>query len=106
MRELGRMLKLQVRSGDIACRYGGEEFVVILQESPPEASMQRAEQLRASVMSMRLPSVMRPGDNVTISIGVASFPDDGNSREIVLGAADRALYVAKQQRRNRVVRAA
>ena len=105
MRELGRMLKLQIRSGDIACRFGGEEFVVILQESPPGASMLRAEQLRESIMSMRLPSILRPAEHVTVSIGVASFPENGNSWEIVLGAADRALYAAKEGGRDRVVQA-
>jgi len=105
MLEVGRVLKSQIRAGDLACRYGGEEFVVILQEAPLGVSMQRAEQLRAAVAAIRAIHGIHLSDQVTVSIGVASFPENGTSGDAVLRAADGALYVAKQAGRNRVAQA-
>jgi diguanylate cyclase (GGDEF)-like protein len=84
------------------CRYGGEEFLVILPETTPELVMQRAEQLRRLVSEqLRDPSDGRVGP-VTLSLGVAVFPLHGKSVAELVRAADAALYRAKDGGRNRV----
>jgi diguanylate cyclase (GGDEF)-like protein len=105
MRELGRVLKSRVRAGDLACRYGGEEFVIILQKASMEVSRQRAELLRNAIAEIRSIHGTQASEQVTASIGVASFPESGTSWEAILRAADEALYAAKQGGRNRVAQA-
>jgi diguanylate cyclase (GGDEF)-like protein len=94
----------QLRQVDIAARYGGEEFLVILPETPGEAALVVAERICQSVASeaVEIPS----GDQVrlTVSIGLASFPDDAADRQGLIASADHALYVAKEVGRNRVCR--
>ncbi len=100
---LGKFLASQVRREDVACRYGGEEFVLILAEASQEIVRQRAEDIRRGFP--KLP-VMHRGQmlqNVTLSLGVAMFPDHGATGRDVLRAADDAMYRAKAQGRNRVV---
>lgn len=99
---LGQYLLNHVRGEDIACRYGGEEFTLILPGASLEAGRQRAEQLRAGLQDVQIrfgATVLGP---VTISMGVAVFPDHGQTWEAVLQMADAALYNAKQNGRNRV----
>ncbi len=105
LRALGDLLRRQVRGGDVACRYGGEEFTIILHEASPELSAQRAEQLRAGIAEISLPHQGGVYSGFTVSIGVASFPSQGSTWEEVLRAADHALYSAKARGRNRVVTA-
>ncbi|MBI1747645.1 MAG: diguanylate cyclase [Acidobacteria bacterium] len=103
LREVGALLATQIRDGDIACRHGGEEFALILPESPLEAVRQRAEELRLGVRQM---SVQYRGQSlgaVTVSAGVAVFPEHGGVAEALLRATDRALYRAKGAGRDRVV---
>jgi len=103
---LAKVLSGNVRKGDVVCRYGGEEFVVILPGSPPEAIMERAEILRAKVESeLRIP-YQGQALKLTISLGAAYYPAHGNSSEVVLKEADTALYQAKETGRNRAVLAA
>lgn len=102
LREFGAILRSGIRGGDISCRYGGEEFALILPEATLEATMVRAEQLRESTRNL---SVNYHGQSlgvVTVSIGVAGFPEHGTSSEILLQAADKALYRAKAQGRDQV----
>ena len=106
LKALGEVLKKQVRGSDVACRYGGEEFVIILHEATPEFSTQRAEQLRQSVSDIKLAHQGKSFSGFSVSIGVASFPGHGATWEEVLRAADQALYAAKERGRNRVVVAA
>ena len=106
LRELGQFLKSHVRAEDIACRYGGEEFIMIMPDASLEATQQRAEYLQQAVKNLR---VQRgPGDDsllegITLSLGVAVYPQHGRTKESVLRAADAALYCAKQAGRDRVI---
>src|SRR5690606_31677351 len=75
----GKLLAEHSRGEDIACRYGGEEFTLILPEAPAEAALQRAEAIRAAVGGMRVRHMDRELPKVTVSIGVATFPADGDS---------------------------
>ena len=103
LQALANLFRTQLRGSDVACRYGGEEFTMILPEASTEATRQRAEQLREAAKAAI--SQFRGGslDQVTISVGVASFPDKGTTVEGLLRAADAALYRAKEQGRDRVV---
>lgn len=103
LRELGSFLRAQVREGDTACRYGGEEFTLILPGADIDSCRQRAEALRRGVASLTVTYHGRPLGPITLSIGVASFPQHGRSWRDVLKAADRALYRAKSGGRNRVL---
>ncbi|HYX68669.1 MAG TPA: diguanylate cyclase [Terriglobales bacterium] len=99
LRQVSSLLAQQLRAPDVVCRYGGEEFGILLPETVGQGAMNVAEKLRRAVESFRFPGVPRP---VTISAGVAEFPKNGKNRDELVKAADAALYVAKQGGRNRV----
>ena len=103
LRSLADMLKANLRAGDIACRYGGEEFVLILPEAGVEAATRRAEGLRERVKALDVRYLDRSLGNVSLSLGVATYPVHGGSRDQVVEAADAALYRAKEGGRDRVV---
>ena len=103
LRELGSVLQRFVRGGDIACRYGGEEFTVILPEASLEIGRQRAEMLREAAREMRIVHDGKALGSVTLSLGVACSPEHTRSRDQLLQMADAALYEAKSGGRNRVV---
>jgi diguanylate cyclase (GGDEF)-like protein len=88
-----------VRRSDLAARYGGEEFCIVLPETPIEGALVKAERIRAAVGALRWPQADL---SVTLSVGVATYPDDGADERALLEAADRALYAAKQGGKNRV----
>lgn len=101
--ELSKLLSTSVRKGDVVCRYGGEEFVVILPGPPPGAALERAEMLRAKVENeLRIP-YQGKSLQLTISLGAAFYPDHGATPDQILKAADTALYRAKESGRNRAV---
>ena len=103
LRESSRMLQENLRKSDIACRYGGEEFLLVLPDSALEDAGQRLEQIRLRFQSMEL---RREGvllATITFSAGIAGAPEHGSTPEELLRAADDALYAAKQAGRNRVV---
>ena len=102
LREVAKVLARQVRGGDIVCRYGGEEFTIIMQEVTLAITQQRAEFLKESVRNLKVYQGDRALDPVTLSLGVAMFPDHGETYRAVLAAADVALYQAKQSGRDRV----
>jgi diguanylate cyclase (GGDEF)-like protein len=99
---LGRFLQKQVRGGDIACRYGGEEFTVILPGASLESAEKRAEQLCEGVRTLAVDFKGQSLGALSLSVGVATFPNHGDSAELVLQASDAALYQAKNEGRDRV----
>ncbi len=99
--EFARRLQRNVRGLDLACRYGGEEFVVVMPETDPESAHFVAERLREDVASHPFETDAGPLD-VTISIGIASSKTDTEEAEGLLKQADEALYRAKNAGRNRV----
>jgi diguanylate cyclase (GGDEF)-like protein/PAS domain S-box-containing protein len=104
LRAIGAALRRNARASDINCRYGGEEFLLVLPRMPIENALARAEQLRATIAAapVRYGAVQIA---VTASFGVAVFPQDGAAVESLIAAADAALYAAKRAGRNRVCRA-
>jgi len=103
LRAIGELLRTGTRTEDIACRYGGEEFAVILSEAALEVAVQRAESLRQLIKNSIAEHIGPSGESLTISIGVAISPDHGENGEDLLRAADEALYSAKALGRDRVV---
>ena len=103
LRALGQFLQKRVREEDIACRYGGEEFILIFPEAPLDILQQRAEALREAVKNLPLLDQEKSPGGITLSLGVASFPEHGSTVETLLQAADAALYRAKAEGRDRVV---
>jgi diguanylate cyclase (GGDEF)-like protein len=103
LRALGAFLKNQVRGSDIACRYGGEEFILILSPATAEGARQRAEKIRDEVGLLSVNHANRDLGPITLSMGVAMFPGHGAETAALVKAADLALYQAKHEGRNRVV---
>jgi diguanylate cyclase (GGDEF)-like protein len=99
LRSLARVIRDSLRSTDFVARYGGEEFAAILPETPKEAAVEVADKVRSAVMR----AFESQGQHITISIGVSTYPDDGDASQAVLRSADEALYEAKGLGRNRVV---
>jgi diguanylate cyclase (GGDEF)-like protein/PAS domain S-box-containing protein len=103
LRAVGELLRTGIRTEDIACRYGGEEFAIILSETALEVIVQRAESLRQLIKNSIADHRGSSGDSVTVSLGVAITPDHGKNGEDLLRSADEALYSAKALGRDRVV---
>jgi diguanylate cyclase (GGDEF)-like protein len=102
LRAVGNCLENLFRNEDIPCRFGGEEFVVILPGADCDAAMRRAEQLRSKVEDIVVRYLEKNLPRITVSIGVAVFPEAGDNPQAVLKRADEALYRAKEKGRNRV----
>jgi diguanylate cyclase (GGDEF)-like protein len=100
---VGAFLKAHTRGEDIACRYGGEEFTLVLPGASLDSLQMRAEELRQGIQHMAFQHQGQALDTVTASLGVAIFPDHGTTADMLLRAADQALYQAKYGGRNRVV---
>lgn len=98
---LATLLKINTRESDVVCRWGGDEFLVLLPTLPREAALERAETYRKAFERLPMPSGSE-AHRATLSIGVACYPDDANSADALIAAADAALYRAKQHGRNRV----
>lgn len=103
LKALAGVLKRTVRASDMVIRFGGEEFLIVLQEADAEAAMMVAEKIRASVEQLKI-QVSGAMLQKTISIGLAMFPDDSDAFWQAIKFADVALYRAKESGRNRVVR--
>jgi diguanylate cyclase (GGDEF)-like protein len=102
LRLVGDYLQANVRAEDIACRYGGEEFAILLPKASAEDTERRARTLREGSSSLRPLDAGPRFPAVTLSIGVAAYPEHGGNGESVLRAADQALYRAKAAGRDRV----
>lgn len=102
LRAVGQVLPSQVRAGDIVCRYGGEEFTVILPGADLDLTLKRAEEIRQAVVGLTVRHQKQSLAHVTVSIGVAARPLHGATGEALLATADAALYRAKGSGRNRV----
>lgn len=101
LKEIGSLISQYLRETDVSARYGGEEFVAYLSEQRKEGARIAAENLKAAIEDARITF----GDktiSITISIGVAQFPDDGDTIDELVARADEALYAAKDQGRNKV----
>lgn len=103
LRDLGSLLASEIRGGDIACRYGGEEFLLILVDTDLRCACERAETLQGQVRNMQVRHRGETLGRIAISIGVAGFPRHGATAGQIVTAADRALYKAKAAGRDRVI---
>ena len=99
---VGALLKGKVRGSDIACRYGGEEFALVLPETGIDPAQRRAEDIRLAISALELSYAERSLGRTTASFGIALFPDHAQDADALLRAADIALYAAKGAGRNRV----
>lgn len=104
LQEVGNYLLSQIRQYDLACRYGGEELVIVMPNASIEDTIMRAEQIRQDVKQIRLRYETQLLNTISVSIGVSCFPDDGTKTDELIQAADNALYRAKELGRDRVQR--
>lgn len=101
--EIAEIMRSKLREGDIPCRYGGEELIMIMLDTSKEIATKRAEIVRIAIEQHQFFHKGKNLANVTASLGVAVYPEDGNNVTVLLKAADTALYSAKESGRNRVV---
>jgi diguanylate cyclase (GGDEF)-like protein len=100
---IARLIRAEVRDIDIVARYGGEEFVMVLTETDKAGAWKVAERIRKKVSDHKFPHAqVQPNKRLTVSLGVAGFPDDGDDAKDVVERADEALYTAKKLGRDRV----
>lgn len=103
--QMAHFLRSRLRKMDLIARYGGEEFIILLPETPAEAAFILAREIRRAIEEHPFAGEeVQPGGKLTISLGIASFPDDGDSMDLLLRKADAALYRAKRSGRNQVCR--
>ena len=100
--EIGKKIRDNIRVSDIACRYGGEEFLLIMPNADLEITRLRAEKMRADIEAGNIVYQRQDLGPITVSFGVAGFPDHAQTSETLLKKADEALYLAKKLGRNRV----
>ena len=100
LRQVSSIFSAQLRKADVACRYGGEEFAIIVPETTGDHALAVAEKLRQVIENWHFPGVSH---KVTVTGGVASYPQNGTTRDDLVRAADEALYAGKQAGRNRIL---
>ncbi|AZI44808.1 diguanylate cyclase (plasmid) [Deinococcus psychrotolerans] len=105
LKALGGVLRESVRAEDVACRYGGEEFTLLLPGANQQQTFDRAEQIREAIVRLKVTNQGKVLEGVSASLGVATFPQHGRELAVLVRAADLALYRAKREGRNRVVNA-
>jgi diguanylate cyclase (GGDEF)-like protein/PAS domain S-box-containing protein len=101
--KFGRVLREHLRKSDISCRYGGDEFVIILPDSSSADTQERVEQIRVFTRGLQIHYGEQVLDMITLSAGIAQMPEHGTSAVELLRAADQALYAAKEDGRNRTI---
>ncbi|SMB24796.1 PAS:GGDEF protein [Sterolibacterium denitrificans] len=102
LKAFARLLHDHARAGDVACRYGGEEFMLMLPKMPTETAIERANVLREKFAATKVP-FGEAEISTTLSIGIAIFPQHGGNPDELTNNADQALYVAKSEGRNRAI---
>jgi diguanylate cyclase (GGDEF)-like protein len=100
LQSLADLFRTFFRATDICCRYGGEEFAIILPESPAEDAVKRADALRSEVKNLRLKYKKQTLGQLTLSAGVAAFPEHGSTSGELLRTADKCLYESKSRGRD------
>jgi len=100
LKAIADIMRASTRKVDCCARYGGEEFVIVLPETAPAEALEVAEHIRARVAAKKF-----NGRKITLSIGVAAFPEDADDAEAIIAIADEALYQAKREGRDRTIRA-
>ncbi|MBA4385482.1 MAG: hypothetical protein C0410_12160 [Anaerolinea sp.] len=103
LREFGHLLSRNIREEDIACRYGGDEFIVVMPDTSIEVTTKRAEQILSLASQIELQFEGRLLSVISISVGIAFYPEHGSSKASILNAADMALFRAKSEGRARIV---
>lgn len=101
LKDIAKLLVSSFRSSDICCRYGGEEILIILYDTPVEDAMLKIEHVRKSIEELTFHFVGTM--SITASFGISNFPVDGDNSEALIKAADEALYQAKKEGRNKVI---
>lgn len=102
LQKIGAFFNENIRKGDMACRYGGEEFIIVFPNTTLETAHSRAEVLRESIKNLSIAYNNHVISGIAISGGVAAFPNHGNAYQPIINAADTALYQAKHQGRDRI----
>ncbi|HVI90921.1 MAG TPA: diguanylate cyclase [Dongiaceae bacterium] len=100
LKAVGQLLKRTIRTGDVPCRYGGEEFILVLPGNTVEEAGSLAERIRGAAEEIEINHKNAPLGKITVSLGIAAFPQSGATVTEVLNAADQALYQAKRNGRN------
>jgi diguanylate cyclase (GGDEF)-like protein len=103
LRQVASAMQAELRATDVPARYGGDEFIVLLPETPAKGALDVAERIRAAIGARPL-AINGQSIVTSVSIGVACYPEDGRTLDALAARADRALYEAKQEGRNLVVR--
>jgi diguanylate cyclase (GGDEF)-like protein len=101
--KVAALLTKHIRDSDIACRYGGEEFLLVLPDATLEGAKRRAEGIRAAIKQLKLEHLGKPIPGVTASIGIAMFPEHADDSESLMRIVDGLLYEAKHSGRDRIV---
>lgn len=102
LRAIGEVLNEQVRGGDIACRFGGEEFALVYPGMAEDVAFKKLEAIRQQIAALCLDHRGKTCDAVSISAGIAVYPEHGDDAQTLINLADKALYRSKEQGRNRV----
>jgi diguanylate cyclase (GGDEF)-like protein len=102
LRRIAEVMRANIRKGDLACRYGGEEFIIVLHAADTSEAAGRAEIIRRAIESMEVTFRGQALGSVTISLGVATFPGHADDGAALISTADAAMYAAKRSGRNRV----
>jgi diguanylate cyclase (GGDEF)-like protein len=102
LRAVTDVIRRDIRSTDVAARYGGDEFVVLLSDTEPEGAHVVAEKLRGDIASLSVGAADRPA-RTSASIGLVSYPDDGTTAEMLIADVDKAMYESKRRGKNQIV---